>query len=102
MLARGTLVGRAAAHSDGVSLSVLLRLIPGPLADGQLVGELEMVKTGERVRMQSTEQLIAYLQRCALAEDQSRHCRGTQPPAPAACAASSDHGGEDSRSLEQP
>jgi hypothetical protein len=48
-----------------VSFSVLLRLLPGPLAGGQVVGELEVVRTGERVSVRSVDELMAQLRRAA-------------------------------------
>jgi len=54
-----------------VSFSVLLRLLPGPLAAGCLVGELEVVATGERALVRSTEELVAYLRVQAFAAPRS-------------------------------
>jgi hypothetical protein len=45
-----------------MNVSVLLRLLPEPLARGHLVGEVEVVRTGERVLVKSTEELVVYLQ----------------------------------------
>jgi hypothetical protein len=48
-----------------MSFSVLLRVLPGPLAAGQVVGELEIVRTGRRVPVRSVDELIAQLRRAA-------------------------------------
>jgi hypothetical protein len=50
-----------------MTLSVLLRLLPGPLAAGQLVGEVEVVRTGDRAKVRNTQELVAYLQQRAQA-----------------------------------
>jgi hypothetical protein len=44
-----------------VNLAVLLRLLPGPLAESCLVGEVEVVRTGEKAVFHGAEQLVAYL-----------------------------------------
>ncbi|GEM_PF-4967471 len=45
-----------------MNVSVLLRLLPEPLARGCLVGEVEVVRTGQRALVRSVEELVAYLQ----------------------------------------
>lgn len=58
---RGTFVGRPASSVDLVSIAVLLRLLREPLVAGRLVGEAELVDTGERTVVRDAGQLIAYL-----------------------------------------
>ncbi len=51
-----------------MSISVLLRLVREPLASGQLVGQVEVVETGERTVVRSAGELIGYL-RATLSQD---------------------------------
>lgn len=44
-----------------VTVPVLLRLLREPLAAGRLVGEAELVETGERILIRDARQLIACL-----------------------------------------
>lgn len=44
-----------------MNLSVLLRLLREPLAAGRLVGEAEIVETGERTVVRDAAQLVDYL-----------------------------------------
>jgi len=39
-------------------VSVVLRLLPGPASDGRVVGEAEVVSTGERVAIRAVEDLV--------------------------------------------
>jgi hypothetical protein len=48
-----------------MKVSVLLRLLRGPLTEGRLVGEVEVVETGERTVVRDVAQLVAYLGACA-------------------------------------
>jgi len=47
------------------TLGVVLRVLPGPAADGRLVGEAEVVATGERITIRAVEDLVALLSRLA-------------------------------------
>jgi hypothetical protein len=47
-----------------MNVSVLLRLLREPLAAGRLVGEVEVVDTGERTVVRDVEQLVDYLRAC--------------------------------------
>jgi hypothetical protein len=47
--------------ATGMNVSVLLRLLPEPLAHGHLVGEVEVERTGERATVKSAEELVDYL-----------------------------------------
>jgi hypothetical protein len=44
-----------------VSVSVILRLATESLAEGRLAGEAELVMTGDRALITSTEQLVAFV-----------------------------------------
>jgi hypothetical protein len=44
-----------------VLVSYVVRLMPEPLADGRLVGEVEAVETGERWRIRDADDLLSVL-----------------------------------------
>lgn len=46
-------------------VTLVLRLLPDPLAEGQFVGAVERVGDGERVLVQDLAGLIAFAQRAA-------------------------------------
>jgi hypothetical protein len=46
-----------------MSMSVIFRLVEAALADGELVGEIEVVETGERRRVKGADEIISFLRR---------------------------------------
>ena len=46
-------------------VTLVLRLLPDPLANGQFVGAVEHVGDGDRVMIQDLSDLIAFAQRAA-------------------------------------
>jgi len=61
-------VVRAPRTVAGVFVSILLRLLPEPLAHGRLVGRVEVVETGERTVVRSVDELVSLLRDRALEE----------------------------------
>jgi hypothetical protein len=59
-------VGRGPPRVAAVIVSILLRLHREQLAEGRLVGELEVVRTGERIAIRGVEELLARLVEQAL------------------------------------
>ena len=51
--------------SDKRVVSVMLRCLPDPAADGLVVGQAEVVDTGEQVPIRQVSDLVAMLQRLA-------------------------------------
>jgi hypothetical protein len=47
----------------GTTISVVLRVLAGPAAQGRLVGQVEVVDTGEVVALSETDDLAALVQR---------------------------------------
>lgn len=54
----------------GTSVSVVMHLAEGALDEGRLAGEVEVVETGARSIVRSTDELVAFIQ-------------GHRPPEPA-------------------
>lgn len=52
------------AH-DRSPVSLVLRCLPAPAADGALVGQVEVVETGEVLAMRDLDELVAHVQRVA-------------------------------------
>jgi hypothetical protein len=50
---------------DRGPISLVLRLLPGPAGDGRLVGQAEVVGTGELVALQAPNELIDLVRRLA-------------------------------------
>ena len=44
-----------------MTVSVVLRLLPGPLVDGEVVGQVEVVATGERLPVNGLGELVSAL-----------------------------------------
>ncbi len=70
-----------------MNISVLLRLLREPLAAGRVVGQVEVVDTGERTLVQNEQELLAYLRERAQdghgedSEPGRNEGRGRVPPA---------------------
>ena len=61
--ASGTPGRRAARTVALVLVSYVVRLLPRQLAEGEFVGQVEDVASGERVPVQSAEDLLQFLSR---------------------------------------
>lgn len=61
-----------------MTITVLLRLVPIALASGQLAGEAEVIGTGERVTVRSTDDLVGFLRQ--LTEGAQSPIPATAPP----------------------
>lgn len=44
-----------------MSISIVMRLVPEALVDGRLVGEVELVSSGERTKVASADELVGFL-----------------------------------------
>lgn len=55
-------------EGDRGPISLVLRLLPGPAGDGRLVGQAEVVGTGELVTVQAPGELIDLVRRLADAD----------------------------------
>jgi hypothetical protein len=55
-----------------VTVPVLLRLLREQLASGRLVGEAELVETGERTLVRDARQLVAYLRERVLLDSETK------------------------------
>ena len=71
-MTRRTLIGRFPATMPGMlprrHLSLVLRFLTEPARDGRLVGNVEVVDTGERVMIQSPDDLVQLVNRLAADE----------------------------------
>ena len=54
-------MGRRGCTLDPMRVSVVLRLLPGPLGEGEVVGQVEVVSTGEQVAVNGLAELLAVL-----------------------------------------
>jgi hypothetical protein len=72
-MSRRTLIGRLPATMRGMlprqHLSLVLRFLTEPARDGRLVGNVEVVATGERVLIQSPDDLVQLVNRLAATDD---------------------------------
>ncbi len=68
-MSRRTLIGRLPDTMRGMiprtNLSLVLRFLIEPALDGRLVGNVEVVATGERVLIQSPDDLVRLVNRLA-------------------------------------
>jgi hypothetical protein len=63
-----------------MTLSVVLRLIPGELLEGRIAGEAEVVETGERRIVRDLDELLRFLV-SPLNDVQTHRRRGEGAPA---------------------
>ena len=61
-------MGRPPRSVSAVNISVLLRLLREPLASGRVIGQVEVVDTGDRALVHDERELVAYLREQAQAE----------------------------------
>ena len=57
-------VGTARPYVPPVFVAFVLRVLPDELASGRVVGEVEVVETGEHIVIRSVEELCAVMQGC--------------------------------------
>jgi hypothetical protein len=62
-----------------VNISVLLRLLREPLASGHVVGQVEVVETGERMVVRNVKELVAYLRERAAADTEAMASEEVDP-----------------------
>lgn len=54
-------MGRPSPTMAAVTVVVILQLLSDALAEGRLVGHAELVRTGERVAIRRTDELVTFL-----------------------------------------
>lgn len=55
-----------------MTISVVMRLVPGDLIQGRIVGEVQIVETGERRLVRTVEELLAFLSDQGVPEKEER------------------------------
>ena len=63
-------------------VSLVLRLLPGPATAGELVGQVEVVDTGERLVIRSVDDLVAIATHLATPQDVDGRRRRTPSEEP--------------------
>ncbi len=59
-------------HAVGMLVTLILRLLPERLAEGELVGEVEHVYSGEKVLVRDLGELAGFAQESAAREREAR------------------------------